>query len=262
MGQRAKCIRGIRPTELISSLPACINSRSDNLSAGTDVHPYSRLPLSSASRSPKSNAPNPFPAVILGPSRNPSILHDRCDLMHMLDPLIPQLIDTYFACIHPLCRSIDRSTMYQRLAHRAHFSDRQFASLILASAALTALVPGMYPEDMRSNAEANADLWMREAIQLHSTATLNLDPNGRAASLTLDSLATSVLIGSYLRAKGCCDAAHLRTKETLGLLELFDRQDRSGYQGMNKAEKEIAIAMSWTVRVAERYVAIHNTLPS
>lgn len=175
----------------------------------------------------------------------PSIWHEQSTLLHSIDSQIPLYIDGYFSHIYPLCPAVDRDVLYHRIAHREHLMDQQFAALVLASASMSLMVPGAnFP-----TAEDQADLMMREAIRMHNTTSL-----GQGAHTTLNSLATSMLIGAYQRAKGWNDASHLRTKETLGLAELLNLHQQKGYDGLTAVDREIATTLYWLIRVAERLV--------
>jgi hypothetical protein len=161
--------------------------------------------------------------------------------MHSLDTQIPLYLDAYFSHLWPLAPIVDRPTILERVTHREHLVDQQFAALLLASASLSSMVP----DSQHPGTEESADRLMREALRMHNTASLG-------EGVSLDSVATSMLIGAYSRAKGWNDASYLRTKETLSLAEMLNLHQEKGYAGLTVADRECAKTLYQIVRCAER----------
>lgn len=160
-----------------------------------------------------------------------------------LEPLLPTYLERFFEQIYPLCPIIDQPMVYGRVAHRQYLSDRPFAALLLCLASLAQIVPTSGSSDQR------ADHLMDEAIKLHNTSALGSKPS-------LEEIATSMLIGTYVRARGNSNGAYLRTKESVGLAELMRLHSPDAYGTFSETEKEIALRIFWILSVAEKWALI------
>ena len=184
----------------------------------------------------------PMPDIAIANRAPPtsSQSHDKASFLRIVDPLLQIHMDTYFSRIYPLCPIVNPTKVKTRFSAGYHYQDRGFAAHVLALTSLALILP-----DSPTGSEERADAFMTHCTELHNTAQLGTSPS-------LETIATSMSIAAFSRARHGADAAFLRTKESIGLTELLRLHRPEAHAALSDDDKEIALNIFRILSVAER----------
>ena len=181
----------------------------------------------------------------------PTQLPTASQTTHWLSPWLAskaatlhRLLDEYFERLHPLRPIIHVDSTKRRFLAEEHLYDMGFAALVLSIAALSSIADSDADSDQ-------ADLFITEAMALHNRATLG-------NSVTLDAIATSMSIAAFLGARHGRNAAFVRTREGISLLQLLKLDQASTYHDMNPDDSAIGLTMLWLLSGIERSAALFD----
>lgn len=202
--------------------------------------------------------------------------HAKAEMLHRLDKVIDSCLRLFCDKFHPLYPIVDAHTFLERFQHKEHLYSEQFAAAVLAMSALPLFLSqsdskpanarirshlnsginlGLPSEGLSTSTAGSgsssgelaydAENLLREAMMLHNTPDLALHPS-------LDSIATTMLIGASLRIAKGFNASYLKVKEALALVELLDLGRPEVYDRFTATEKVIAVHIFWLLTSGER----------
>jgi hypothetical protein len=161
----------------------------------------------------------------------------------VIDPILRVDLKAYFHRVYPLCPIVDPISVMSRLETGTHLHDKSFAALILALASLALALP-----NESSGSDDRSDVYIAHALEFHNTPKLGIEP-------TLETVATSMTIAAFSRARYGADAAYLRNKEAVGLADLLQLHLPQRYYSFSEDERGVALNIFWILAVAERFAA-------
>jgi hypothetical protein len=176
-----------------------------------------------------------------GALENPPFPHEKAPFLRVIDPILRADLNSYFHRVYPLCPIVDPVSVESRLDAGVHLHDKNFASLVLALAALALALP-----NDSNGSDDRSDVYIAHALEFHNTPKLGIQPN-------LETVATSMTIAAFSRARYGADAAYLRNKEAVGLTELLQLHQPQRYNSFSDDERGVALNIFWILAVAERF---------
>ena len=189
--------------------------------------------------------PAPFhPSYRNGALETPPIAHEKASFLRVIGPILRADLGGYFHRVYPLCPIVDPVSVNSRLDTGVHLHDKNFAALVLALASLALALP-----NDSDGSDDRSDVYIAHALEFHNTPKLGIKPN-------LETVATSMTIAAFSRARYGADAAYLRNKEAVGLAELLQLHQPQRYNSFSDDERGVALNIYWILAVAERCVAL------
>jgi len=170
--------------------------------------------------------------------------HEKAPFLRVIDPILRADLEGYFHRVYPLCPIVDPVSVKSRLDAGVHLHDKGFAALVLALASLALALP-----NDSNGADDRSDVYIAHALEFHNTPKLGIQPN-------LETVATSMTIAAFSRARYGADAAYLRNKEAVGLAELLQLHQPQRYHSFSDDERGVALNIYWILAVAERFVEL------
>jgi hypothetical protein len=173
-----------------------------------------------------------------------SAAHEKASFLRVIDTILRADLEAYFHRVYPLCPIVNPDLVRSRLNTGAHLHDKSFAALVLALASLALALPNeTHGSDDRS------DVYIAHALEFHNTPKLGIEP-------TLETVATSMTIAAFSRARYGADAAYIRNKEAVGLADLLQLHQPQRYNSFSDDERGVALNIFWILAVAERFAPI------
>jgi hypothetical protein len=169
--------------------------------------------------------------------------HEKAPFLRVIDPILRADLEGYFHRVYPLCPIVDPVSVKNRVDAGVHLHDKGFAALVLALASLALALP-----NDSNGSDDRSDVYIAHALEFHNTPKLGIMPN-------LETVATSMTIAAFSRARYGADAAYLRNKEAVGLAELLQLHQPQRYRSFSDDERGVALNIFWILAVAERFAS-------